>query len=556
MLCYNELYHYNYIEALNPALKKGIVALFVTGTFGLLEAGLAVMLGILGASLTIRFKTLRYGLGFILWGIMVGLVLAIVIRVDRFALNILELEYEYMRPSTLRDWFNWIDRRHSAHILRMISLGIFSLGDGGTLISTNILRPYTPSAFNVLRNLVSAILGYWIYIFMIWGGLRLAQVMCVRNGASVPIKQPFIVQRLWRFFKHPVLKSQQHYIHYQHRQQKRRVRLGAVVLIALVFSGLLLFSAMPKWIYMDYTQKRLLYGMAGVLFLVHAIVGLRTLVVAGRSISREFSTGTWDLLALTNVDARQLILSKWWATVRGVWFYHVLAGVLKVGLACGIAQFFHSELRPWSAEPSVRQAFNYISYNQPYDYFPINPNWHAVLRAAVILVLFGLVEAGLLAAIGLLSSLSLRKIGSVQLMVGIGLRVLPILATLLLVNKVSEYAYGYARYRWYMDSPNAYITTNESINRTILFESAQVVGTTQIDGGVLASTNLLRVQPMRHYFLVRAFVNIGIGMGIHIMMTIGVLWLAQKQAIRRGLSPPQGQIQGTILSFKRLGLRV
>jgi hypothetical protein len=262
------------------------------------------------------------------------------------------------------------------------------------------------------------------------------------------------------------------------------------------------------------------------------------------------------LLALTNVDARQLILSKWWATVRGVWFYHVLAGVLKVGLACGIAQFFHSELRPWSAEPSVRQAFNYISYNQPYDYFPINPNWHAVLRAAVILVLFGLVEAGLLAAIGLLSSLSLRKIGSVQLMVGIGLRVLPILATLLLVNKVSEYAYGYARYRWYMDSPNAYITTNESINRTILFESAQVVGTTQIDGGVLASTNLLRVQPMRHYFLVRAFVNIGIGMGIHIMMTIGVLWLAQKQAIRRGLSPPQGQIQGTILSFKRLGLRV
>jgi hypothetical protein len=66
-------------------------------------------------------------------------------------------------------------------------------------------------------------------------------------------------------------------------------------------------------------------------FALYIVVTLVTLALAARSISREYESGTWDNLLLTNMSARQIVLGKWWATLRALWGDHLLVLVLRLG---------------------------------------------------------------------------------------------------------------------------------------------------------------------------------------------------------------------------------
>ncbi|HRF99264.1 MAG TPA: hypothetical protein PLZ51_28825, partial [Aggregatilineales bacterium] len=67
-------------------------------------------------------------------------------------------------------------------------------------------------------------------------------------------------------------------------------------------------------------------------------------------ITRERKGQTWDVLVLTNVDARQIVLGKWWASLVALWGDHAMIGFLRVGLVCGavvsLEPFYGTKLAP------------------------------------------------------------------------------------------------------------------------------------------------------------------------------------------------------------------
>src|SRR5262245_44836550 len=49
------------------------------------------------------------------------------------------------------------------------------------------------------------------------------------------------------------------------------------------------------------------------------IVALRTISTGANSIAREKQGGTWETVLLTGIDARRIVLGKWWGAIQGVW---------------------------------------------------------------------------------------------------------------------------------------------------------------------------------------------------------------------------------------------
>lgn len=75
---------------------------------------------------------------------------------------------------------------------------------------------------------------------------------------------------------------------------------------------------------------------------VHVVTITRTLGMAADSVRREKLVGTWDNLLLTNVNARQLVLGKWWAVVCKVWKDYVRLAALRVGITIAIGVVYLS----------------------------------------------------------------------------------------------------------------------------------------------------------------------------------------------------------------------
>lgn len=67
------------------------------------------------------------------------------------------------------------------------------------------------------------------------------------------------------------------------------------------------------------------------LYFVLMLIGI---ALAYNSIAREYSRKTWDVLCMTNVSARYVVLGKWWASFVALWGDHMMLVILRVGLAC------------------------------------------------------------------------------------------------------------------------------------------------------------------------------------------------------------------------------
>lgn len=113
------------------------------------------------------------------------------------------------------------------------------------------------------------------------------------------------------------------------------------------------------------------------LYFVLMMIGI---ALAYNSISREYTRRTWDVLCMTNVSARYVVLGKWWASFVALWGDHMMLVILRVGLAC-IAVLL-----------------------TPHDI-----NFLVVLSIAVILVIFTLVDVGFTIALAIASALSGKK---------------------------------------------------------------------------------------------------------------------------------------------------
>ena len=74
-------------------------------------------------------------------------------------------------------------------------------------------------------------------------------------------------------------------------------------------------------------------------FALYPVVLLITLGLSANSITREKTAHTWELLLLTNIDSRQLVWGKWWASLRALWGDHMMLAILRIGwVALLIAQ--------------------------------------------------------------------------------------------------------------------------------------------------------------------------------------------------------------------------
>ena len=90
--------------------------------------------------------------------------------------------------------------------------------------------------------------------------------------------------------------------------------------------------------------RSLLGGSQGIVFflmylmnvVLYPVVTLVMLALSLHSISREKVGNTWDTLRLTNMDARQIVLGKWWASLRSMGGDQVMVALLRFGVSAEI----------------------------------------------------------------------------------------------------------------------------------------------------------------------------------------------------------------------------
>lgn len=99
----------------------------------------------------------------------------------------------------------------------------------------------------------------------------------------------------------------------------------------------------------NWTDGLLLLGVV-VLFTMNIaqfiVVTLVSFGLAANSIQREKKGGTWDVLVLTNVRARQLVTGKWLASMWALNGDHAAIALLRIGFLCFVMTALMPTLAP------------------------------------------------------------------------------------------------------------------------------------------------------------------------------------------------------------------
>lgn len=134
---------------------------------------------------------------------------------------------------------------------------------------------------------------------------------------------------------------------------------------------------------------------------LYLVVTLITVGLSANSITRERLNKTWDILLLTRVDARQLVLGKWWASLLSLWGDQVLVAILRLGVIGWVTAQFQNNL--------------------PGGVLGISPGAiHTIILTLIMLVFTG-VDAAFSAALGVAIPLS-NLPGAVTAALVIGVR--------------------------------------------------------------------------------------------------------------------------------------
>jgi ABC-type transport system involved in multi-copper enzyme maturation permease subunit len=160
--------------------------------------------------------------------------------------------------------------------------------------------------------------------------------------------------------------------------------------------------------------------------LIHFRTQLRTLAFASNTISREKRGGTWDILLLTPVSARQIVRGKWWATVRHVWREYLLLALLRAGSILWV----------------TLEAGRYVMYSYPTYRIEIRPHYYEphplyMLLGLGLIVGFTLLNVLYTAAFGTLGSVFNRG-GGTSLTLAIAIRTVTLIGLALGIGLLSH----------------------------------------------------------------------------------------------------------------------
>lgn len=191
------------------------------------------------------------------------------------------------------------------------------------------------------------------------------------------------------------------------------ILLVPALLISVVsfFFTLIVTIRTPDALNFPYIPQPALYlgglYLLGINTAMALVVTLVTLALAANSIAREKRRGTWDMLLLTNVSARQLVWGKWWATLGAMGWDHGVLYLLRLGLL---------------ALAYVVLAYIMLGF-QPFPGLGRVPPLLPFVLAPVLLAACTALDAGLTAALGVLIAL-LPLEGAAAFLLGLGLRLL------------------------------------------------------------------------------------------------------------------------------------
>ncbi len=239
---------------------------------------------------------------------------------------------------------------------------------------------------------------------------------------------------LLNFRQNPIAKAE--FRHQRHVINTSRsgliwIVLASLMLIPGMLFGLGLFGAVLLNIELpDVDQFSTTGQIVGILVAMlitmnvalYLVVILITLGLSARSITREKTGGTWDALVLTNIDARTIVLGKWWASLRALWGDHLMVALLRLGFLGMTLPFIKSQVTDIPFDLSFALAY--------------------VLPATVMIFVYTAFDAAFTAALGIAMPLS-GAAGSVIGTLAIGLRIFAtILLAVLAINTLRSMALG------------------------------------------------------------------------------------------------------------------
>jgi ABC-type transport system involved in multi-copper enzyme maturation permease subunit len=534
-LCYSGISLYDMAQ-LQPAVYKGVLALVILGGFSLLEPCWLAALGVLGAILARRRQVSPIFVTLILYGLVIGVVFGAAAYVDQ----VIE-RYGLYYSSHYHPYYYWYS--NETWIYKSAIVGVFPIFDGGLLLATQMMRPYSPSTFNVVLQQTIALVSIASYGIVITSVLLIAQWLVPGCKGHSSEWRSFLHRRRARFkswLHNPITQDQRRVSRRNRWLHSRWIHLIELIIFAGAF--VMAWRPFSHPIYCDRGYD--LRVITSVVFAVRAAVTLRTLLLATHAMSRSSEEQTWELLASTPIDARQLVLGKWWAVLRSVWVYHAAVAILTLGLLYGLAQYMRDTPIGFTNDVTeLERFFYYISTNYQgsgcYQNSPgvfghvnivIPPS--QMLQWAGLLLSFAILEAGFLSALGLVSGLIARRYAALQLALAIFLRAAPIVLGILFMQ-ISTRQINLVNSRNQL-SPNP-LERDERLSWVRTVDTFQVAAATQFDGG-LGSVNLMHKYG---YSRRRQLVAQEMGLVLYGLLIFSVLRWAEKLAVRRGmLSPP------------------
>jgi ABC-type Na+ efflux pump permease subunit len=243
----------------------------------------------------------------------------------------------------------------------------------------------------------------------------------------------------------------------------------------------------------------------------HLYLIFNTMSLAAHSITREKEAQTWEMLILTGIDARQIVLGKWWAIVQYQLPRYVLLSVLRMGMVAIVGIVVSTAFSPF-----------------PYSYYNIQTQLAhpvTIVFVGVIGFAFSAANLGLCAACGIMASaISKRSTLAIvrgfanQIVLSVGLA----LAGLLFINRLYDF-------RIIRGGLEGYV-------------AATTIPLSFIDNGILGSVSYVGpfatsyyeqlpppvIKPVAIEWIVSALISIA----IYALIIRFVLWRAEKNAVR------------------------
>jgi hypothetical protein len=169
------------------------------------------------------------------------------------------------------------------------------------------------------------------------------------------------------------------------------------LIAALYYTAATVFNRLPLVLFYDIPTS--FHAYTGVLLLLvnlslYPVVTLVMLALARGSIAREKEGGTWQLLRLTTINNWQIVIGKWWASLKALNGDQSMILVLRVGLAAYYIGFML---------PSIHATLDTIT--APYALY--------LLVLAPLFIVQAFFDALLTAAVGVIAAIPDEAAGTV-----------------------------------------------------------------------------------------------------------------------------------------------